>query len=299
MMVRPALFGYNEETAINNAFQKQDGSMGSEEVHQQALAEFDAFVSRLRSVGVEVIVVEDKPQPITYDAVFPNNWITFHADGRLATYPMNAPMRRLERREDVVRELKQRFGFSEHLHFEKHEEEGKFLEGTGSLILDRPNRLAYACLSPRTDEGLLDEFCEKMGYEKVAFTAVDGKGQQIYHTNVMMALGENLVIVCLDTVKDEKERQLLLEKFRETDKEVIEISLDQMMSFAGNMLQVASRDGQSYLVMSEQAYRSLTEEQVKQIEKYTKILHSPLYTIEKYGGGSARCMMAEIFAPGE
>lgn len=298
-MIRPANFGYNEQTAANNAFQVQDQSLNSREISRRALEEFDTFVLRLRGKGVDVIVVEDTPEPAKPDAVFPNNWATFHEDGRVVTYPMNAPLRRLERREDIFRMLSGSFVLGEHLRLEHYEEVGKFLEGTGSLILDRPNRLAYACLSPRTDEGLLEEFCRAFDYEKVAFTALDGQGREIYHTNVMMALGETFVVICLESVPDSEEREMLLERFAATSKDVIEISLSQMMAFAGNMLQVRSLDGNTYLVMSEQAYQSLTEQQVAHIHRHTKILHSPLYTIEKYGGGSARCMMAEVFLPGK
>ena len=297
LMVRPAHFGYNEQTAANNAFQTNDGALSPEEIQQQALQEFDAFVGKLRSAGVDVIVAEDTAAPVKPDAIFPNNWVTFHEDGRVATYPMNAPLRRLERREDVLQQLSTRFEMGQRLRFEHYEEAELYLEGTGSLILDRPNLIAYACLSPRTNEHLLDDFCNNFGNEKVAFIAVDGNGQEIYHTNVMMALGETFVVICLDTVRDRGERELLLQKFAETKKEVIAVSLEQMMAFAGNMLQVRGRDGMPWLVMSEQAYKSLSDEQVQQIKKHTGILHSPLYTIEKYGGGSARCMMAEVFLP--
>lgn len=296
-MVRPAHFGYNEETALNNAFQTMDKSLSPQEVRQGAIREFDAFVEKLRSAGVDVIVVEDTDTPVKLDAVYPNNWVTFHEDGQVVTYPMNAPTRRLERREDILETLSSRFKMGDHLRLEHYEEMGMYLEGTGSLILDRPNRIAYACLSPRTDEHLLDDFCDKMGYEKVAFIAVDGNGQEIYHTNVMMALGESFVVICLESVRAKGERDRLLGKFAETGKEVIEISLGQMMAFVGNMLQLRSQDGTPYLVMSEQAYKSLRPEQVEQIKKHTEILHSPLYVIEKYGGGSARCMMAEVFLP--
>ena len=296
-MVRPAHFGYNEETALNNAFQTMDESLSPKEIHLQAVREFDVFVEKLRSVGVDVIVVEDTHTPVKPDAIFPNNWVTFHEDGRVVTYSMNAPTRRLERREDVLELLSTHFQQGAHLRFEHYEEMGMYLEGTGSLILDRPNQIAYACLSPRTNEHLLDDFCNKLNYEKLAFSAVDGNGQEIYHTNVMMALGETFVVICLDSVRARGEREALLSKFAATHKEVIEISLGQMRAFAGNMLQVRSREGERYLVMSEQAYQSLRPEQVRQIEKHSKVLYSPLYTIEKYAGGSARCMMAEVFLP--
>ncbi|MCB0572731.1 MAG: amidinotransferase [Phaeodactylibacter sp.] len=297
LMVRPANFGYNEQTAVNNAFQVQDASLSPQEISQKAVEEFDTFVLRLRGKGVDVIVVDDTPGPAKPDAVFPNNWATFHEDGRVVTYPMNAPLRRLERREDILQLLAERFLITDHLRFEHHEEMELFLEGTGSLILDRPNRLAYACLSPRTDEGLLDEFCQALGYQKVAFAAVDAQGREIYHTNVMMALGQDFVVICLESVPCLGSRKRLLQHFADTGKDVIEISLPQMMAFAGNMLQVLSQDGNTYLAMSEQAYHALTDEQIQHIHRYTNILYSPLYTIEKYGGGSARCMMAEVFLP--
>ena len=295
LMIRPANFGYNQETATNNAFQTQDNSLSMSDVSQKAKEEFDEFVRRLRAAGINILVHEDTATPVKPDAVFPNNWVTFHDDGTIATYPMNAPTRRLERREDVLEQLISQFNFQKRIQFEQNESIGRFLEGTGSLILDRPNRIAYACLSPRTDETLLDEFCDKLGYKKAAFTAVDGDDQEIYHTNVMMALGTSFVVICMDTIKDAKERSKLLQQFADTSKEVIEISLGQMMAFAGNMLQVKNNEGTGYLIMSEQAYQSLTEEQIVKIKEHTEILHSPLYTIEKYGGGSARCMMAEVF----
>jgi hypothetical protein len=295
LMVRPAHFGFNEQTAGDNAFQVDDGSLSQEEIRQKAVREFDEFVENLRSAGIRVVVAQDTDAPVKTDAVFPNNWVTFHENGAVVTYPMSAPVRRLERREDILEDLGRQFRVGERLHLEKYEQEGRFLEGTGSMILDRENRIVYACLSPRTDEGLLDEFCRLLGYEKVSFTAVDGNGRRIYHTNVMMALGESFVIICLETVKDALEKQLLRKKFAETEKELIEITLDQMLAFAGNMLQVRNQDGELFLVMSEQAFNSLDDEQLEEIMKHTDILYSPIPTIEKYGGGSARCMMAEVF----
>lgn len=295
MMVRPAHFGYNPETATNNAFQSVDPDLTSKQVQEKALEEFDVFVRRLRAAGVNVHVAGDTEAPFKPDAVFPNNWVTFHQDGTVATYPMHAPTRRTERREDLIESLENRFKISNRIHFEESENSDRYLEGTGSLILDRPNRLAFACLSSRTDDTLLDEFCDTMDYKKVVFTAVDSDGKAIYHTNVMMAMGVDFVVICLDAVPDTKEKQTLLDKFASTGKTVIDITLNQMMAFAGNMLQVAGKDETPYLVMSEQAFKSLTQEQVQTIKEYTEILHSPLYTIERHGGGSARCMLAEIF----
>lgn len=297
LMVRPAHFGFNEETAGNNAFQVNDQSLSANEIQEQAKAEFDAFVAKLRAAGIKVIVVEDTSTPLTPDAVFPNNWVTFHQDGLIITYPMYAPKRRLERREDVLNDLGRQFAITNHVRMEAHEEQDKFLEGTGSMILDRPNRLVYACLSPRTDAVLLDEFARITGYTPVVFHATDAQGQDIYHTNVMMAVGESFVVIVLDSVRDEQEKAALLARFAATGKEVIELSLAQMMTFAGNMLQVRNSAGETFLVMSTQAYESLQTKQITQIEKHTRILHSPIKTIETYGGGSARCMMAEVFLP--
>ncbi len=297
-MVRPAHFGYNQETAGNNAFQSNDETLPIDEIEQRAREEFDTFVHELREAGIDIIVVEDTPDPLKPDAVFPNNWITFHEEGTIVTYPMFASQRRKERREDIIRDLSARYGYTDRYQMEQSEEDGVFLEGTGSMILDRSNRIAYACLSVRTNKELLEAFSKKMNYEVVAFNALDMEGEPIYHTNVMMALGETFVLICLDTVRDEEERQQLLDSFDRTNKQVIGISLEQMMAFAGNALQVKNKKGDKFLVMSEQAYRSLSPNQQKDIEGHTGILFSPLKVIEKYGGGSARCMMAEVFKPG-
>jgi len=296
-MVRPAHFGFNEETVGSNSFQSKVDTLPVDEIKERAREEFDTFVHELREAGIEVIVVEDTPEPRNPDAVFPNNWISFHEEGMIVTYPMYASQRRKERREDVIRDLSARFGYTDRYQMEESEEDGVFLEGTGSMILDRVNRIAYACQSVRTDKGLLEAFAKKMNYEALAFTALDMGGDPIYHTNVMMALGETFVIICLDTVRDEEERQQLLDAFDRTNKQVIGISLEQMMAFAGNALQVKNKKGDTFLVMSEQAYRSLSPNQQEDIESHTGILFSPLKVIEKYGGGSARCMMAEVFKP--
>lgn len=297
-MVRPANFAFNEETAANNAFQSRDGNMNAVEMRQNAVREFDEFVKKLRDAGVNVIVADDSPEPAKPDAVFPNNWVTFHQEGYVVTYPMFAPTRRRERREEVIEEiLEQGFSSKNRFHLEGSEADNRFLEGTGSIIFDHQNRLAYACLSPRTDANLLEDLCQKIGYQKVVFHSVDSNGQDIYHTNVMMALGETFVVICLDSVRDPQERKMLEEKFAATGKEIVDISLEQMGAFAGNMLQVRNTAGETILVMSEQAYRSLTPLQIKTLESHTKLLYSPIETIETYGGGSARCMMAEVFLP--
>ncbi len=296
-MVRPARFGYNPETAANNTFQVFDDTMTPEEIAVTAREEFDALVAVLREAGVQVWVVEDTPRPPKPDAVFPNNWVTFHNDGTVITYPMFAPQRRLERREDIITYLSAHFRVTRRIKLERYEAKGRFLEGTGSMVLDRQHRIAYACSSPRTDEFLLDEFCRLMGYEKEYFRAVDARGQDIYHTNVMMAMGEAFVLICLEAIADDYSANRLIERFYATNKEIVEISYRQMMSFAGNMLQVQNDRGERLLVMSDQAYLSLTQAQIDRLEKHCRLLHSPIDTIETYGGGSARCMMAEIFLP--
>lgn len=295
LMVRPAHFGYNEETADSNAFQHTDDTLTAETVQSRAASEFDGMVAGLRAAGVEVIVIDDRPEVYTPDAVFPNNWVTFHEDGSVITYPMYSAKRRMERRADIIEMLSRQYRIEDRLKMEWHERENRFLEGTGSMILDRPNHIVYACLSERTDEELLEEFCLFSGYEKVLFHAMDGQGKPIYHTNVMMALGETFAVVALDTLPIPAERAKLLAFLHHTHKEVIEISIAQMMSFAGNMLQVRSKTGETFLVMSQQAYASLSGEQLACIEAHTRILTANIPTIEMYGGGSVRCMMAEVF----
>lgn len=295
LMVRPANFGYNTETAGNNAFQTNDKTLDPGEINTKAQQEFDVFVAKLKAAGVEVIVIEDSPAPLKHDAVFPNNWFTTHEDGTLITYPMYAQMRRLERREDVIEDLVEKYGFDKHIRLENREQMERFLEGTGSMILDRDNKIVYACRSIRTDEGLLDEFALWMGYEKIIFESYDNNGLPIYHTNVMMALGTSFCVICLDTITDAVQRREVIDKLTVTGKDIIGITREQMNAFAGNMLQVKGLDEQTFLVMSSQAYQSLSSEQIIQLELHTQLLHSPLYTIEAYGGGSARCMIAEVF----
>ncbi len=294
LMVRPANFSYNEETASSNAFQTKATKLSKNEVKNLAIKEFDLFVDKLRSVGVNVIVAQDSDLPEKPDAVFPNNWATYHENNIVITYPMHAKIRRLERNKDILQVVENQFNIVQTIPLEHYENLEKYLEGTGSLIFDRPNKLIYACLSPRTDEDVLDKLCELLDYQKIVFHSVDAQGKAIYHTNVMMALGETFVVICLDTVRDANERKKLIQIFNKTDKDIIEISLDQMMHFAGNMLQVKGTDA-NYLVMSQAAYDSLTQMQIDDIENYTEILYSDIATIETFGGGSARCMMAEIF----
>lgn len=296
MMVRPASFGYNEETAKNNAFQSTT-DLPSDELQAKAQKEFDAMVDKLRSKGINIVVIQDTEEPRKPDAIFPNNWISFHEDGTVITYPMYAENRRIERREDVVEQLSEQFEVSKRYTFDYYEAEDKFLEGTGSMLFDRANNIVYACLSPRTDPMVLEKYAVLMGSEKVAFRSVDRHGQEIYHTNVMMALGEDFVVVCLESIPNQEERSALVEALERTGKNIIDINFDQVEAYAGNMLQVKSTDGTRYLCMSQQAYDSLTETQVAQLSQYTEILPIDIDTIETIGGGSVRCMMAEVFLP--
>lgn len=299
LMVRPANFGFNPVTAASNAFQNSETDLSAAEIQTLALQEFDQFAAKLRAANIEVIAVADTLTPVKYDSIFPNNWFSTHSDGTLVLYPMYAPMRRLERREDIVAILSHHYTLNQRQELDKHELDERFLEGTGSLILDRPNKLAYACRSIRTNEQAFDEFCAKMDYEKVLFDATDADGQAIYHTNVMMAIGESFVVICMDSVKNKVEHERLKAHFARTNKVIIEISQEQMGSFAGNMLQVKNKEDVTFLVMSEQAYKSLTTIQIAEIETHTNILYSPIPTIEKFGGGGTRCMLAEIFLPRE
>lgn len=296
-MVRPAHFGFNTETAGNNAFQSNDQSLSSQDIQEKAIQEFDTFVKKLRSKGIRVLVVQDTEMPIKHDAVFPNNWFTTHQDGTIITYPMFAPMRRQERREDVINQLRQQYTVNKHIRLEDREQLERYLEGTGSLMLDRPNRIVYACRSIRTDEGLMDEFSLWMGYEKVLFEAYDKSGIPIYHTNVMMALAETFAVICLEAITDAVQRRQVTDKLAITGKEIVAITHAQMNKFAGNMIQLRSKKGERFLVMSSQAHASLESEQLAQLGRHTHVLHSPIDTIEKYGGGSARCMIAEVFLP--
>ncbi len=294
-MVRPKNFGYNAETAENNAFQSSEGANEVDRIKQSALEEFDNMVKTLERHDIKVIVVEDTETPLKSDAVFPNNWFSTHSNGNIITYPMNAESRRAERREDIVDKLTLDYGYKKRYGFEYLEEDEQFLEGTGSMILDRDNRVVYACISPRTDIKALDKFAVLQNFEKIIFHATDGEGQLIYHTNVMMALGIDFVVICMDSIQDSTEKESVLDKLNATGKELIDISIEQMNHFAGNMLQVRSQLGEPYLIMSQEAYDSLTGAQLEQIAKRTKYISIPIPVIEKYGGGSVRCMMAEIF----
>lgn len=294
LMIRPARFNFNAETAVNNSFQNYSNDAS---IPEKALAEFDSFVKVLREHAIDVTVVQDVESPYTPDSIFPNNWISFHADGIVCLYPMFAENRRLERKPSVLDLLSEKFEIDNILDFTGQEERGLFLEGTGSMVLDRDNQLAYACLSVRTDENVLQQFCDEMGFQPVVFSALDADEFPIYHTNVMMCIADQYAVICLESIPDLAERTFIVDQILATDKKIIPISIDQMNRFAGNMLQVENGEGQKYLVMSTQAFKSLTEEQIEQITAFNEIIHSDLSVIEANGGGSARCMMAEIFLP--
>lgn len=301
LMVRPVSFRMNEQTAVNNYYQKVLENTLPETVQKQAENEFDSFVEKLKNVGVNVVVIQDTKEPDTPDSIFPNNWISFHESGDIALYPMFAENRRLERREDVLTTLEtEGFSINNVVDYTSAEAKDLFLEGTGSLLLDRANRKAYCALSPRADEDLFIEFCEDFEFTPVIFTANQTVGNQrkaIYHTNVMMCLAETFAVICLDSIDDKKERKSIIKSLKEDGKEVIAITEAQVNHFAGNMLQVKGTDDKRYLVMSKAAHDSLTDEQVQKITKHCDILSSSLDTIEACGGGSARCMMAEVFLP--
>lgn len=301
VMIRPVAFRMNEQTAVNNFFQ-EDIALKNAEINTKAQAEFDAFVQKLRFVGVNVIVENDDLRMDTPDSIFPNNWISFHENGDIGLYPMFAENRRRERREEVLIRLESEgFIINEIYDYTSAEDEGIFLEGTGSLLLDRVNHKAYCALSARADEELLIEFCEDFEYLPVIFTAyqtVDGKRLPIYHTNVMMCLAEEFCVICLDTIDDSSEKKNVVQHLKKDGKEIIRITEEQMHHFAGNMLQLQGRD-KKYLIMSSAAHNSLNKEQIAAIEKHCEILSSDLTTIETCGGGSARCMMAEVFLPKE
>jgi hypothetical protein len=301
LMIRPVAFRMNEQTAVNNYYQKTLNNLLPTTVNAKAQEEFDVFVKKLQAVGVNVVVIEDTVDPNTPDSIFPNNWISFHENGDVVLYPMFADNRRGERREDVLDILEENgFVINEIMDYTSAEEDGFFLEGTGSIVLDRENGKAYCALSPRADEELFIEFCEDFEFSPVlfeAFQTVDGERKLIYHTNVMLCIGDNFAVICAESIDDKKERKMVLDSLRGDGKEIILITEAQVNNFAGNMLEVLGADDRRYLVMSTSAYQSLTKKQIAQLEEHLTILNSSLDTIEACGGGSARCMMAEIFLP--
>ncbi len=299
LMIRPVNFRMNEQTVVNNYYQKELSELSEKEIQKRALIEFDFLVEKLRKIGVLVIVIEDTKEPNTPDSIFPNNWISFHKNGSVGLYPMYAKNRRTERREDILDLLEEK-GFSiDHIvDYTVAEEASVFFEGTGSLVLDRINKIAYCALSPRADEGLFIEFCEDFEYTPIIFHAyqtVNKKRELIYHTNVMMNLTEKSAIICLDSIDNKKERKMVVKQLKESGKQVLYITEEQIANFAGNMIQVLGKDHEKYMVMSKAAFDSLHEIQIKKIEEESKILYSNIETIETCGGGSVRCMMGEVF----
>ena len=298
LMVEPIAFGYNAQTALNNYFQVDQKD---DNIQTKALDEFKSFSDKLKSKGINVISVKDTLEPHSPDSIFPNNWVSFDSDGKVVLYPMFAPNRRVERRPDILETLKDKgFEITEIDDLSHFEDQEKFLEGTGSMIFDHDHNIAYGSVSLRLDEELFLQFCTKFGFRPVVFHSYQNAGGErlpIYHTNVMMCVADKFVVICLECIDDELEREKVQEVIKSTQKEIIEISEDQMQQFAGNMLQVQNEAGEKFLVMSESAYRSLTAQQISAIEKYCEIIYSDLNTIETNGGGSARCMLAEVFLP--
>lgn len=293
-LVKPAHFAYNEETALSNSFQNVLTD-DQQNIQQKVDKEFDSLVQTLKASGVSVLVFDDTAQPVKPDAIFPNNWISLHRDGKAILYPMCAPNRRAERRQELLDALQENFYVSEVIDFSRYENEGRYLEGTGSIVFDHQNKTAYACLSPRTDKELLLQVCQLLQYQPVYFYAYDAAGKEIYHTNVMMCVGEDFAIVCLDSITAEAERKRVVEALGSSGHEIIDITYAQMNQFAGNMLQLQTTGNKNVLALSASAYNSLDAAQKKNIEKYVTLLPMAIPTIETIGGGSVRCMIAEIF----
>lgn len=291
-MVRPYQFYFNQQTASNNFFQS---NITIENANELAIAEFDAMVEQLRTHKIKVQVVQDTKDPSTPDSIFPNNWFSTHAGGTLCLYPMYAENRRAERKLSVIDFLQKNYKIENLLDLTDLEKEGKFIEGTGSMVLDHQNKISYGCLSERLDKEAFTYWCNKMQFKPISFKALDHKAQSIYHTNVMMCMGNQFVVICLESIPDEQEKQIVLESFLQTNKEVITISQDQLNHFAGNMLQVFDVDEKPHLILSNQAYKTLNVAQLKSLEKYNPLLPISIPTIEALGGGSTRCMIAEIY----
>lgn len=298
LMIRPARFESNPMTAASNVFQGQNSATPAAQ-QVAALREFDGLVKELRDAGIHVVVVDDTPEPHTPDSIFPNNWVSFHADGKVLMYPMEAPNRRTERRTDIIDKLGSELGFQvrEVIDLSGHEDEGHFLEGTGSMVLDRVNKVAYACLSSRTQLDPLGDFAQRMGYEVVAFDAIDRRGVPIYHTNVLMNVGETIAVICLDAIPQEAQRHAVLDRLQNSGRQVVNLSFDQLDAFAGNMLELRNEHGERVLAMSSQAWESLDEDQRDVLGANRKIVSAAIDNIESSAGGSVRCMLAEIHLP--
>jgi len=297
MMIRPTAFGYNAQTAGTNAFQKSDERILAKEIHRKALQEFEKAVAALTTKGIHVITFNERENIRTPDAIFPNNWISFHEDGTVVLYPMFAHNRRLERRKDIIETLKKKFDISKITDLSSHENKGLFLEGTGSLVMDHDKKIAYACLSPRTHKTMLTHFEKKLGYKTIYFSASDKKRIPIYHTNVLMMIGKNFSVICAEAIKNQKERKKVIQSLEKTGHEIVFITHEQMEHFAGNMLALKNKKGKHFVAMSRQAFESLFPHQIAILKRHAEIITSPIETIEMYGGGSMRCMIAEIFLP--
>lgn len=295
LMIRPARFLSNPQTAASNAFQKSN--LEAEQAQQDALIEFDAYVNELRQCGVNVLVIDDTVEPHTPDSIFPNNWISFHADGKVVLYPMEAPNRRLERRNAILEKIKKDFAVAEVIDLSTFEEAGHYLEGTGSMIFDHEHKVAYICFSSRSSPTVMQSLSSKIDYRPFWFNSVDRNGKAIYHTNVMMCLGKTLAVICLESIKDTQEKESLIKAMTTSGKKIIDISYEKMAQFAGNMLELSDNKGKPVFAMSRQAWSSLSQEQQSMISSYAKVALAPIDTIERLGGGSARCMIAEIFLP--
>ena len=298
LMIRPARFESNPLTAASNRFQGKTAA-SPEQQQEAALEEFDGLVAALRGAGIEVVVIDDTPEPHTPDSIFPNNWISLHADGRVVLYPMEAENRRTERRGDIIEHLHDDLGLlvTEVVDLTAHEEAGHYLEGTGSMVLDRVNRVAYACLSTRTHLDALGDFAQRMNYDVVTFDAVDSDGVPIYHTNVLMSIGEELAIICDAAIPRREQCEAVLARLHETGHAVISLSYEQLNAFAGNMLELRNADGERVIAMSRQALESLDDEQLEKLRADARIVSAPIDNIELSAGGSVRCMLAEIHLP--
>lgn len=296
LMVRPSNFGYNEQTAGSNSFQNQL-SVSQKDINLAAQEEFDDMVILLREKGISVTVINDTSSPIKPDAIFPNNWITTHRDGSLYLFPMAAKNRQQERREDIIELLKQNYVTTKVVDLTHTESDKRYLEGTGSIVFDHPNKTAFACLSPRTEKDLFTYFCHEIGYKSIYFKATDALNNDIYHTNVMMCVGHHFAIVCLDSIENSLESEHIIRHFLDKKKELITITREQMSQFAGNMLELRNDDNKHFLVISKTAYDSLIPEQINRLNHYAEMLIVEIPTIEKVGGGSVRCMIAENFLP--
>jgi hypothetical protein len=295
-MVRPAAFGFNEETAANNYFQSNPG-IDKKQLQQKALAEFDNMVQTLRQHDITVWVIDDTSEPAKPDAIFPNNWLSTSPSGTVAVFPLYAPNRRTEKRDDILDQLAKNFVVKEVQDWSEFEAEGRFLEGTGSMIIDYDNQMIYACVSERTSLSVLEKYAATNGFQAIVFLATDKNGMPVYHTNVVMALGDGFCVLCEEAIEEEWELIAVRQLLESTNHSIISITREQLHSFAGNMLQVQNKKGEKYLVLSQTAFDSLRKEQKQQLEAYSTLLPIAVPTIEAVEGGSVRCMMAEIFLP--